>query len=137
MEYYRIIDPVQELRVEHAADFVLHLFRHPLEAGLLVGRRKTKRLPLGNISSTDIGCHDDHRILEIDDPPVIVGQVSFVKHLKQDVEHIRVCLFDFVQQNDRIRLPPNRLCERARILVAHIPGRCANQPAYAELLHVL
>ena len=30
-------------------------------------------------------------------PPVVVRQVTFVEHLEQDVEHVRVRLLDLVQ----------------------------------------
>ena len=46
-------------------------------------------------------------------------------------------LLDFVEQHDRVRPAPHSLGQRARIFVADVSRRRADQPRHGELLHVL
>lgn len=55
---------------------------------------------LGIFTGEEVGGHDDNRVLEIDRATLIVGQAAVVKHLQEDVEHIGVRLFDFVEEHD-------------------------------------
>ena len=43
--------------------------------------------------------HDHDGVLEVDDSAVVVGEVSLIEHLQQDVEDVRVCLLDFIEQH--------------------------------------
>ena len=75
--------------------------------------------------------------VSIDHPAVVVGQVAFVEHLEQDVEHVRVRLLDLVQEDDRVGLPAHSLGQRAELLVPDVARRGTDEPADRELLHVL
>ena len=55
--------------------------------------------------------HDDNRVLEVDRVAEAVGQLAVFKHLQQQVVDVRVRLFDFVEQDDRIRRPLYTLAE--------------------------
>ena len=101
MERDDLVDPVDELRTETLLD----QFR------------------------TKVRGHDQDRILEIHGPSLVVGQTAVVEHLQQDVEHIGMRLFDLVEQDDRVRLPPDSLRKLAAFIVADISRRRADQPA--------
>ena len=84
--------------------------------------------------------HDHDGVLEVDRAALAVGEPAVVEHLEQDVEHVRVRLLDLVEQQDRVRGPAHRLGELARLVVADVAGRRADQPAdgvpLLELAHV-
>ena len=66
-----------------------------------------------------------------------VGDAAVVEDLQQDIEHIRVRLFDLVKQNDGIRSAAHGFGQLAALLVAHVSGRRTNQTRHGELLHIL
>ena len=47
-----------------------------------------------------------------------------------------MCLFHLIQQNYRVRLPAHSLCQLTALLVTNVSGRCSDQTADAELLHI-
>ena len=57
--------------------------------------------------------------------------------MQQDVEHVGVRFFDFVQQDHGIRPAANRLGEITAFLVSHVAGRCADQAGHGMFLHEL
>ena len=63
--------------------------------------------------------------------------MSLIQHLQQDVEHVRMRLLDFVQQNHAVWFAAYGFGERARVLVAHVARGRADEPRHGELLHVL
>ncbi len=63
--------------------------------------------------------------------------MAFVQHLEQNVEDVRVRFLDFIQQDHGVGLPPHRLGQRSRVLIADVARRGADQPRDGELLHVL
>ncbi len=68
----------------------------------------------------DVARHDDDGVLEIDRPPLPVGEAAVVEHLQQHVEDIVVRLFDFVEEHDRIRPAAHGFAELAAFLVADV-----------------
>ncbi len=76
-----------------------------------------------------IAGHDDDRILEIHHPSLIVRQPAVIQHLEQNIEHIRMRLFDLIQQHHAIRFAPDRLRQLSAFIISYISRRCANQPA--------
>jgi len=132
-----VVQPVQELGIEHLVDLFFHLFGHPLEIAARIGLPEAEGLAFGDVARADVRRHDHDGVLEVDQAAVVVRQMPFVEHLQQDVEHIGVCLLDFVEQHHGVRLAPHGLRQRPRIFVAHVSGRRADQPAHRKLLHVL
>ena len=59
--------------------------------------------------------------------PWRVGDTAVVQHLQQHVEHIRMGLFDLVEQHHAVRLAAHGLGELAALLIAHISRRRADQ----------
>ena len=66
-----------------------------------------------------------------------VREPAIIEHLQQHVEHVRVRLFDLVEQHHLVGPPAYRLGQGAAFLVAHITGRGADQARDRMLLHVL
>ena len=92
---------------------------------------------LGQEARADVRGHDDDGVLEIDGIAEAVGQMPIFKDLQQDVVHIRMGLFDFVEQNDGIRIPLYTLGKLAAFLIADIPWRRSDQLRHRMLFHEL
>jgi len=97
------------------------------------------RLPrhLHDVVGTEVRCHHDDGVLEVDGTALAVGQAAIVKHLQQHVEHVLVGLLDFVEQHHTVRLAAHRLGQLAALVITHVAGRRTDQPAYRMLLHEL
>ena len=86
---------------------------------------------------TDIGGHNDNRILEIDGSAIIVSQTAFIQYLEQDVEHVRMGFLNLIQQDNGIRLATNLFGQLAAFLIAHISRSGTNHTRYGVFLHIL
>ena len=124
----RVIDAIQELRLEVLTERLIHLRFHECP---VVGT------VLENPTRPDVRGHDDHRVAEIHGAPLTVGQAAVVENLQQDVEYIGVRLLDLVKEYDRIRAAAHRLGELPPFLEPDIARRRANQSRDGVLLHVL
>ena len=123
-----LVEPVQELRPEMAADDVHHpVHQRPVHRGFACLRKHF---------AAEIGGHDKDRVAEIHRPAVPVGQASVVEHLEQHVEDIGMRLLHLVEQHDLVGAPAHRLGQRAAFLIADIAGRRAEQAGDRVLLHV-
>ncbi len=85
----------------------------------------------------DVGRHDDQDVFEVDDAALRVGQAAVFEHLQQQVEDVRMRLFDFVEQHDRVRTAPHGFGQLTALFVADVSRRCADQSRDRVLLHVL
>ena len=56
-----------------------------------------------------IGGHYDDGVFEIYHPALGVSDTTVIQHLQQDIQHIRVGLFQFIKQNDGIWFPAHLL----------------------------
>ena len=65
-----------------------------------------------------------------------VGHAAIIQDLQKHVKDFRMGLFDLVKEHHRIRPAPDRLGQIATLLIAHVPGRRANQPGNRMLFHV-
>ncbi len=132
MEDDDLVDPVEELgsedRAQRVDDLVLHAF-----VGAVVRAAGVARDEL----AADVAGHDQDGVAEVDRPALAVGQASVIKHLQQDVEHVGVRLLDLVEQHHLVRPAADGFGQLTALVVAHVAGRCADQPADRELLHVL
>src|SRR5690606_31839235 len=96
MENNDVVDTVQEFGVEDPLQGILY---SALE-GLVVEFDPRLGEPdslaqVFDIACTDVRRHNDNRISEVHATPESVGEDTVIQHLEQDVEDIRVCLFDF------------------------------------------
>src|SRR5208337_1340236 len=92
---------------------------------------------LVNLVASDVRGHDDHRVAEIDGTALAIGEAAVVENLQQDIEHIRMRLLDFVEQDYRIGPAADLLGELAAFIVAHVARRRSNQPRHGVFFHVL
>ena len=77
------------------------------------------------------------RVFEIDFPSEAIRQDAVIQDLEQDVEHVGMRLFDFVEQHHRIRPAAHFFGQLSAFFVADITRRSAKQPRTGELLLVL
>ena len=66
---------------------------------------------------SDIGSHDQDRVLKVDGPSLGVRDPAIVENLQQDIEYIRMCFLDLVEQHYAVRLAANRFRQLAAFLV--------------------
>ena len=85
----------------------------------------------------DVRGHQHDGIAEIHHAAHVVGQFPFFENLQQHVPHVRVRLFNFVEQHDGIRIAPHFFGELAAFLVTDVTGRRPDEPRDIELFHVL
>ena len=97
-EEYRLVKTVEKLGTEAAVQFVHDtlacLFR---DVTVLVDA-------VEQILAAEVRGEDDYRVLEVHGASLTVGYTTVVEHLEQNVEYIRVCLFNLVEQHDGIGL---------------------------------
>src|SRR5690625_4283709 len=138
VEHDGVVDTVEELRTEVLLKLFLHLVLHPhVTQRLVVGRREPEVDPLGDVPGSEVGGHDDDRVLEVDHPALRVAEPPVLEHLQQRVEDVRVRLLDLVEQHDRERVPAHLLGELTTLFVADVPGWGPEQPRDSVLLRVL
>mmetsp|Transcript_8240 Transcript_8240/g.21972 ORF Transcript_8240/g.21972 Transcript_8240/m.21972 type:complete len:302 (-) Transcript_8240:1488-2393(-) len=146
LEHNLLIKPVEELRPE----VLLHLLQHQGTKPSLVGMQRllivVSSFPHKGAQPPGACCDrpapniagEDHQgILEVHMSALGGGEPAVLHDLKQDVEHVRVRLFDFVKKHDAGGPPPHRLCQLATILITLKAWRRANHPAHTVPLHVL
>ena len=66
----------------------------------------------------------------------MICQCAVIHHLEQDVEHIRMRLFDFVQQQHAMRMLIHAISQKSALIEPDIAWRRANQAGYCVFFHV-
>ena len=67
----------------------------------------------------------------------MIGQLAVIHDLQQHVEQIGMGLFDFIEQQDAMRVLVDRVGQHAALVEADIARRRADQPGHRVPLHVL
>src|SRR5271166_349400 len=130
-----LVETVEELGVEGALHLALH---HVLD---LAGDRvfhlglETHAGALLQMARADVGGHDDDGVLEVHRVAQAVGELAVLKHLQQDVEQVRVRLFDFVKQHHGVGRALDALGQLAALFVADVSRRRADELGDGVLLH--
>ena len=93
-------------------------------------------LELLELSCSGVAGHDYHSVAEIDESSRTVGKSSFVEHLQQHVEHVGVCLFYFVKQDDGVGASSYLFGQLSAFLVADISRRSSHKSRHVEALPV-
>ena len=97
VEHHRLIDAVEELRSE-VAGYIRHHFglNRRLEcAAIRSGIIFLKRL--ADMHCAQVRRHHHHGVAEIHRSALAVGQSPIFQHLQQNIEDIRMRLFDLIQ----------------------------------------
>ena len=55
------------------------------------------RFFFSDVLRANVRSHDDDRVLEINRSPLPVRDAAIVEHLQQNVKHVRMRFFDFVE----------------------------------------
>mmetsp|Transcript_18955 Transcript_18955/g.41043 ORF Transcript_18955/g.41043 Transcript_18955/m.41043 type:complete len:231 (-) Transcript_18955:511-1203(-) len=88
------------------------------------------------LSASHIGSHDKNDILKVNRPSFSISQDTIFHYLQQHIQHIPVRLLNLIQQYDRMRSSPDRLCQLPSFFISHIPRRRSRQPRRSMLLHI-
>ena len=128
MEDHHFVDAINEFGTEIGFYFAHHC---QLDDLIIISRHLLNHL------GTEVGSHDNNSILEIHGASLSISHASIIKHLQQNIEYIRMRLFNLVQQNYRIRFSAHRFGEMAAFLIADITGRCADQARNRVFFHKL
>ena len=123
-----VVEAVTEFRRKHFFDFA-----HCISTIVLMNQPNRFTL---SFTHTGVGGHDQHHIAEIRFTPVIVGQRAVIHHLQQQVKDIRVCFFDFIQQQYRMRMLNNSIGQQTALVETDIPRRRTNQAADGVAFHI-
>ncbi len=78
----------------------------------------------------------DYRITEVDRSPLPVGETPVVEYLQQNVEHIRVRFFHFIQQDDGIGTTAHRLGQATALFIADVSRRRTDSDAGTECFSI-
>src|SRR6266404_4338991 len=114
MEDDDVVHAIQELRLEMPMQRLHHLLRGALER---IGGANVFRL---QIRRPEVRGHDNDRVLEIDLAALAVGEAPVIHDLQQDVEHVRMRLFNFVEEHNCVWMPPHLLGELSAFVVADV-----------------
>ena len=69
-------------------------------------------------------------------PAVVIRQRGVIHDLKQDVEQIRMRLFDFIQQDDAIGMSANSINQQPALFESNIAGRSSDETGHRVFFHV-
>ena len=79
------------------------------------------------LAGTDITGHNDDRILEVDFTTEAICHLTVVEALQHEVEYIRVCLFYFIEQHNRVGAATHFLGKLSSFFISDVSGRRSNQ----------
>src|SRR6516164_6091555 len=99
------------------------------------GAKAQRRLAFDQLG-TYVRGHDDNRIPEIDLSAKAVGDFAFFENLEQQMHHIRMSLFDLIEQHYRVGAPSNRFGKLTAFFVSHVTRGRTDQARRSELLCV-
>src|SRR5699024_55220 len=117
MEDDSFINSIQEFRTERFLQFIqyftLHFFMFltfilKIEADIFIPLQFTR---------ANVGCHDEYRVAEINDPAFRIRETPIFQYLKQNIEYLRMCFLYFIKQNNRVRFCPDLLCQLSAFFI--------------------
>ena len=136
LEHDDFIDTVQELRTDGLLQHLHHFLLGFLYDLVMVPLVNLFKLAL-YVRASQVGGHDDDGVLEVHRTSLVIGQPSVVQYLKQDVEHVGVCLLDFIEEHHRIRFPPHGFGQLSAFIIAYVARRRSNQTGDGMLFLIL
>ena len=124
------IQTVQEFRTEVCTQ-ILHN-----QISRLLGNAAVILNTIQQILGSDVGGHDQNGVFEINSTTLGVGDTAIIEYLQQNVEYIRMCFLDLIEQNDRIWFSAHCLGQLSAFLVAYVSRRRSDQTGDGVLLHI-
>jgi len=134
--YFRAERAELDDAVEAIAEFRREHFLHCLEsvtALILLGKADRAT---AHLFGAGIRRHDQHRVAKVRLASVVVGERSMIHHLQQQVEHLRMCLLDLIEQQYTMRMLGHGIGQQAALIETHIAGRRPDQARDSVALHV-
>src|SRR5580698_1807489 len=116
-----VVHAIQELGLEMPVQRIDHMLRSLFE--ILFGPQAfglQKR-------RSEIRCHNDHSVAEIDGAALPIGKTTIVHYLQEHVEYIGMRLLDLVEKNDRVGMPSHLLGQLPTLLISYVSRRCADE----------
>mmetsp|Transcript_77232 Transcript_77232/g.221222 ORF Transcript_77232/g.221222 Transcript_77232/m.221222 type:complete len:486 (+) Transcript_77232:114-1571(+) len=140
-----LVNAVQELRPEQSLQLLHHKFANFAMKRtilfLILPRGRPEAKPgspedtLLNLSATNVGRHDDHRIGKGYGLTTSICKPAVVKQLQEHIEHIWVGLLNFIEKNQRVRPPANSFGEGAALTKPNVSRWSADELGDCVLLH--
>ena len=131
-----VVQTVQELGAELALEQLVNSV-----SGLVGQLVAAVGAALFQILQNQVGAQvrrqDDDGVLEVHRAALAVGNAAIVQHLQQDIEHVRVGLFDLIEQHNAVGVAAHGLGQLAALLIADVSRRRTDQTRDAEFLHIL
>ena len=91
---------------------------------------------LRHVLRARVGGHDQDHVAEVDLLARMVGQLAVVHDLQEDVEEVRMGLFDLVEQQHAMGMLVDRVGQQPALVEADIARRRADQPRNRVALHI-
>ena len=78
----------------------------------------------------------DNGVFKVNLTAVCIGDAAIIQNLEQDIQDIRVRLFDLVEQDDRVRTAANLFGQLTGLIIANVSRRRTDQAGNRVFLHV-
>ena len=92
--------------------------------------------PVQKVICPDVGRHDQDRIFKVHGSALRIGDPSVIQHLQKHIEHIRMCLFHLVEQDNGIGFSADCLGKLTALVISHISRRRSDQTGHGIFLHI-
>ena len=89
------------------------------------------------IVCSDIGGHNQDCILKVNGSALRIRNPSVIQHLQKHIKYVRMRLFDFIKQDNTVRLSSDCLGQLSALFISHISGRRSDKSGHRIFLHVL
>ena len=129
------VDAVEKLRSDGLLQQIHQLFLEFFH-GIRPGSIRHLFRSFADQVRPQVGGHDDDGIFEIDGSSLVVCQSAIIEHLKQNIENIRMRLFDLIKKQYGIGFSAHGFGQLSAFVVTHISRRRANQSGHREFLLV-
>ena len=120
LECHNRVETIAEFRREHPVDG-FDILAFTLRAGEAIGAAR-------HIGGAGIRRHDQNDVPEIDSLAAVIGELSVIHDLQQNIIKIGMRLFDLVEKQDTMRMLVDRIGEQAPLVEADIARRRADKP---------
>ena len=127
------VNTIQEFRPDCLLQQLKNLFLRLIDNRIPVGIRHLFEV-FTDKRRSHITCHNNNGILEVDRTALIIRQSTVIQYLQQDIEYIRMSLFDFIKQDDRIRFPSDSFRQLTTFIISNVSRRRTDQTSGTELL---